>query len=131
MEQIVGSGIDLVECRRIQQLASRYGERFLARIFTASEQRYCLARRRKWQHLSGRFAAKEAILKLLGVGWAGKVAWTDMEITNDLQGRPEAKLTGYTEQLARDKGIDKILVSISHTADHAIASAIGISQVRR
>ena len=128
MEQIVGSGIDLVECHRIKQLADRYGSKFLERIFTHTEQQYCLAKRRKWEHLAGRFAAKEAILKLLGVGWTGKVAWTDMEITNNSRGQPQVSLSGYTVQLAGQMDIDRILVSISHTSQHAIASAIGVSK---
>jgi len=130
MQQIVGNGIDLVECRRIRKLADRYGKRFLDRVFTAAEQQYCLNRRRRSEHLAGRFAAKEAILKLLGIGWAGNVAWTDMEITNNQQGGPCVKLTGYTAKLAAEKHIDRILVSITHTAEHAVASAIGVSETR-
>jgi len=128
MERIVGTGIDLVECKRIEQLAERYGQRFLARVFTPAERQYCLNRRRKWEHLAGRFAAKEAVLKLLGIGWAGNVAWTDMEITNNEQGQPQVSLAGYTAQLADEKGINRILISITHTAGHALAQAIGIAR---
>lgn len=126
MNEIVNQGIDLVECDRIRQLVERYGDRFLERIFTRRELDYCLDRRRKWEHLAGRFAAKEAILKVLGTGWRDKIAWTDMEIFNDPSGQPLATLTGESAEICRKRGIGHIFISISHTAHYAVASAIGV-----
>ncbi|MFA5864011.1 MAG: holo-ACP synthase [Phycisphaerae bacterium] len=128
MSQIVNHGIDLVECARIRELVERYGERFLHRIFTEKELAYCLPRRRKWEHLAGRFAAKEAILKVLGTGWRDKIAWTDMEITNDPTGMPHVTLTGESAQITRKLNIDKIILSISHTEHYATASALGLGK---
>ena len=126
MITIIGHGIDLVECGRIRELATGYGDRFLNRVFTKSELEYCLGRRRQWEHLSGRFAAKEAILKVLGTGWRGKIAWTDMTITNDPAGRPLVSLSGESKKIAEKIGIKKILLSITHTQNHAVATAVGL-----
>jgi holo-[acyl-carrier protein] synthase len=78
--EIVAHGIDLVDCPRIEEMVARHGERFVQRIFTAAEQAYAEANKNKIEKLAGRFAAKEAILKLMGTGWRGKIAWTDIEI---------------------------------------------------
>lgn len=75
--------------------------------------------------MAGRFAAKEAILKVLGTGWRGEIAWTDMEIVNDGAGKPVLTLSGECGRIARELGIVKWHVSISHTRVHACASAIG------
>ncbi len=124
MSSVIGNGIDIVECERIKSLIDRHGQRFLERIFTEAELKYCLNRKRKWEHLAGRFAAKEAILKVIGTGWRDKISWRDMEIVNDSAGKPEVKLTGRTAEIANQLGIKKILLSISHTETYAIASAI-------
>jgi holo-[acyl-carrier protein] synthase len=126
MSEIIGHGIDIVECDRIRKLVERYGERFLERIFTENERRYCLGRKRQWEHLAGRFAAKEAILKVVGTGWRGQIAWTDMDIVRDQAGKPEVLLTGETKAICEKVGIKQILLSISHTEHYATASAIGI-----
>jgi holo-[acyl-carrier protein] synthase len=126
MSEIIGHGIDIVECERIHELIERYGERFLERVFTQNERDYCLPRKRKWEHLAGRFAAKEAILKVIGTGWRDKVAWTDMDIIHDPSGQPRVVLTGETKIIAQKLGIRQILLSISHTTHYATASAIGL-----
>ncbi len=126
MSEIIGHGIDIVECERIHRLAERYGQRFLERIFTENERRYCLSKKRKWEHLAGRFAAKEAILKVIGTGWRGEIAWTDMDIVRDPSGQPRVILSGETQAIAESLGIRQILISISHTEHYATASAIGI-----
>ncbi len=126
MNEVISHGIDLVECDRIQEIADRYGDRFLRRVFTTRELDYCLPRKRKWEHLAGRFAAKEAILKVLGTGWREKIAWTDMEVVNLPGGQPQVTLTGEPVEICRKLGITKILLSISHTVHYAVASAIGV-----
>jgi len=117
-------GIDMVDCRRLRELVDRYGDRFLCRVFTARELAYCQGRRRRIEHLAGRFAVKEAVLKVLGTGWRAGTNWTDIEVTNEPSGQPRVSLTGRTGQIAREKGIGEILISISHIETHAIASAV-------
>ena len=126
--RIISQGIDLIECRRIRELWQRHGDRLTDRLLTPAELEYVRRHRDRVPHLAGRFAAKEAILKVLGTGWRGKVAWRDMEITNDGSGRPQVTLTGECERIARTLGITDILVSITHTENYAAASATGIGQ---
>lgn len=124
---IVGHGIDIIECDRVAAVYERHGERFLDRLLTPAEQAYVTGRRTMIQHLAGRFAAKEAILKVLGTGWRGSIAWRDMEILNDASGGPHVTLTGECARVARQRRIGRILVSITHTSAYAAASAIGIA----
>lgn len=124
---LLGHGIDLVETARIRHLHAEHGQRFLDRCFTAAEQAYCArSAKRYYEHLAGRFAAKEAVLKVLGTGWRAGIAWTDIEILPDTQGKPVVRLSGVTAQLAQAHGIVAWHVSISHIETHAMASAIGV-----
>jgi len=125
---IVAHGIDLVDCPRIEQMIKRHGERFIKRVFTADEQAYAEANKNEVEKLAGRFAAKEAILKLVGTGWRGKIAWTDIEIINNAAGQPEVTLGGEVRKIADKLGIKHISVSITHTANFAIASAVALAQ---
>lgn len=124
---IVAHGIDLVDFPRIEEMLKRHGERFLNRVFTAAEQSYAQANKNGMEKLAGRFAAKEAILKLMGTGWRGKIAWTDIEIVNSPTGQPEVNLCGEVEKIAAKLGIKHISVSITHTANFAIASAVALT----
>ena len=124
--KIVAHGIDLVDRPRIEQMLDRHGQRFLDRVFTAGEQAYAQANRDKVEKLAGRFAAKEAVIKLMGTGWRDKIAWTDIEVINNQAGQPEVTLTGEVEKLAEGLGIKHISVSITHTANFAIASAVAL-----
>ena len=126
--EIVAHGIDLVDCPRIEAMTARHGERFIQRVFTAAEQAYAESNKNKIEKLAGRFAAKEAILKLVGTGWRGKIAWTDIEIINNSSGQPEVTLGGEVEKIADKLGIKHISVSITHTANFAIASAVALTQ---
>jgi holo-[acyl-carrier protein] synthase len=126
--QIVAHGIDLVDCPRIEEMVERHGERFINRVFTAAEQAYAEANNNKVEKLAGRFAAKEAVLKLMGTGWRGKIAWTDIEIVNNAAGQPEVTLSGEVEKLADKLGIKHISVSITHTANFVIASAVALTK---
>jgi len=126
--EIVAHGIDLVDCPRIEQMIKRHGERFVKRVFTATEQTYAEANKNRIDKFAGRFAAKEAILKLMGTGWRGKIAWTDIEIANNPSGQPEVTLSGEVKKLAERLGIKHISVSITHTANFAIASAVALSE---
>ncbi|UCF44131.1 MAG: holo-ACP synthase [Planctomycetota bacterium] len=126
--EIVAHGIDLVDFPRIEGMIKQHGERFLSRVFTASERAYADANKNGAEKLAGRFAAKEAILKLMGTGWRGKIAWTDIEIVNNAAGQPEVTLSGEVEKIAAKLGIKHISISITHTANFAIASAVALAQ---
>jgi len=126
--QIIAHGIDLVDFPRIQKMLDSHGDRFLNRIFTAAEQQYAHANKNGIEKLAGRFAAKEAVLKLMGTGWRGKIAWTDIEVTNNKTGQPRVTLTGEVKNIADNLGISRISVSITHTANFAIASAVALTQ---
>ena len=126
--EIIAHGIDLVDCPRIEQMIERHGERFIKRVFTAAEQAYAEKNKNEVEKLAGRFAAKEAILKLVGTGWRGKIAWTDIEIINNAAGQPEVTLSGEVRKIADKLGIKHISVSITHTANFAIASAVALAQ---
>jgi holo-[acyl-carrier protein] synthase len=126
--EIVAHGIDLVDCPRIEGMVKQHGERFVERVFTAAEQAYADANKDRIEKLAGRFAAKEAILKLVGTGWRGKIAWTDIEIVNSKTGQPEVNLYGEVKKLAENLRIGHISVSITHTANFAIASAVALAE---
>jgi holo-[acyl-carrier protein] synthase len=126
---IIGHGIDIVETQRIRQLVDEHGQRFLDRCFTPAEQQYCSASaKRHFEHLAGRFAAKEAVLKVLGTGWRGGIAWTDIEILPEPSGQPRITLSGECLRIAANLGISQWHISISHIETHATASAIGVRE---
>ena len=112
-------------------MIQRHGERFVKRVFTDAEQAYAKANKNEIEKLAGRFAAKEAILKLMGTGWRGKIAWTDIEVVNNPMGQPEVTLVGEVKKIADSLGITHISVSITHTANFAIASAVAIAKNSR
>lgn len=116
-----GLGIDLVEVGRIKRAHERWGERFLNRVFTADERAYCMKKALPEQSLAARFAAKEAVLKAIGTGLSGGTRWTEVEVVNRKSGKPEVRLG---ERITRRIGNRKILLTISHTRELAIAQAI-------
>src|SRR5258705_3113649 len=123
---ILGHGIDIVETDRIRRLIEEHGERFLERVYTRIEQEHAAkSTKRRIEHLAGRFAAKEAVLKVLGTGWRGGIAWTDVEIVKDPSGQPKVVLSCECARIAVELGISRWHVSISHIETHATASAIG------
>jgi holo-[acyl-carrier protein] synthase len=120
-------GIDLVDFPRIEEMINRHGSHFLDRIFTQTEQQQADAMKNRIERLAGRFAAKEAVLKLLGTGWRGKIAWTDIEILNNQFGQPQVTLTGEVKKIADTCGVKNISLSITHTANFVIASAVALA----
>jgi holo-[acyl-carrier protein] synthase len=116
-------GVDLIEVERIEASITRYGERFLARIFTPTELAYCKGQPHQ---LAARFAAKEAISKALGVGihHTEGVNWHEIEVISDEHGKPMAHLTGRAAQRAQAIGIHELALSLSHTREHAIAMVV-------
>ncbi len=121
---IAGIGMDIVEVARIRRAIDRHGERFLDRIFTATEMDYSRARLRCFEHLSARFAAKEAVLKALGTGMSEGARLGEVEVVNKPTGQPEVVLHGKTQQLFAERGIDRIFLSLSHTEALAIAQVV-------
>lgn len=125
--RIVAHGVDLVYCPRIARIWQAHGERFLQRVYTPAEQAHCREFRDPVARLAGRFAAKEAVMKVLGTGWRGGVEWTDIETLPDPLGKPLVTLHGATARLAAALGIAQVLISISHSGDYALASALGLA----
>ena len=127
--KIVAHGIDLVDFPRIEALMDKHDERFLDRVFTKREQTDAAAVRNNIEKLAGRFAAKEAVLKLIGTGWRGKIAWTDIEVVNNPLGQPIVEITGEVKRIADEAGIEQLTLSITHTANFAIASVVALRDV--
>ncbi len=119
-------GVDLVHMPRLQQVWQAHGDRFLERIYSAAERGYCLDCRDPLPRLAGRFAAKEAVLKVFGTGLRAGLNWTEIETLPDALGRPHVTLHGAAQHRACERGLSNVLISISHAGDYAIASAIGI-----
>jgi holo-[acyl-carrier protein] synthase len=121
---IVGTGVDIVETSRIAQALERRGERFSKRLFTSAEIAYCEKFKNRAERYAARFAAKEAAFKALGTGWREGVRWLDVEVTHLPSGKPELRLSGRVEELARELGVARIAVSLSHTDRYAVAQVI-------
>ncbi len=125
---VIGHGIDLIECDRMAKVMGNHGRRFLDRVLTPAEQKLAQRYKHPIPFIAGRWAGKEAILKMIGTGWRGKIAWTDMEILPDDLGQPHVTLTGETARIGKEKGITRVLLSITHTERYATASAIGTGE---
>ncbi len=128
MADIIGIGTDITECLRIARMIERHGELFINRVYTPVEIRYCQQRAQATQHFTGRWAAKEAILKALGTGWRRGISWRDVEIRNEPSGKPVVAMRGGAKDVVEQLGIAKMLVSISHCRTHATAYAIAVGK---
>ncbi|MCD6176032.1 MAG: holo-ACP synthase [Planctomycetes bacterium] len=126
--KIIAHGIDLVDFGRIEEMLEKHPERFLKRVYTKTEQADADKHVRRVEKLAGRFAAKEAVMKLIGTGWRDGVAWTDIEVVNDPLGRPVVNISGKVKEFADQKGIEQITLSITHTSNFAIASAVALQE---
>lgn len=120
---ILGTGIDLVKNERIEALIAKYEGRFLDKVYTENEIKYCQQKARAAVSFAARFAAKEALLKALGTGLRNN-SWQDIEVKNDKLGKPELKLSGKTELKAEEIGVSSIFLSISHEKDYSIAQVV-------
>ena len=121
---ILSIGIDIVEVYRIAETLART-PRFTERVFTETERAYCDAKGvAAPQSYAGRFAAKEAFLKALKTGWRGKITWHDIEILSDNDGVPSLRISGEAATLFEKTGAVRSHISISHTAEHAVAQVI-------
>ena len=121
---IVGTGIDVAEVARLEQAAARHGRRFLERIFTAREIAYCERHRNCFERYAARFAAKEAGMKALGVGWRAGVRWQDLEVVNQRGGKPELRLSGVAARIAERQKVRNVSLSLTHTQAQAVAQVI-------
>ncbi len=120
---IVGIGIDLVEIERIRKLAERY-DSFLGRVFAPAELEHCQAKQDPYPHLAARVAAKEAVFKALGTGWSHGVTWTDIVVENNSAGSPTVRLSGAAERKARELGVQKTHLSLTHGPVYACAQVV-------
>ena len=118
---ILGVGNDIVEIARIKAIFTRYPERFLNRVLTPYEQVYCLKKKEPALHLAGRFAAKEAIVKALGIGFSQGLSWLDIEIQNNLKANPLSFSLLLQVELFENLNFH---ISISHCHIYATAFAI-------
>ena len=121
---IVGTGIDIAEVERLRAAITRYGDRFLERIYTPDERRYCDSKANRIERYAARFAAKEAAMKALGTGWNHGVRWRDCEVVRPPGRRPTIVFHGKAGEFAAKLGVRNAALSISHTAEQAIAQVI-------
>jgi holo-[acyl-carrier protein] synthase len=113
-------GVDIVEVERIGSVVSRWGGRFLNRVYTEAELALCSGR---VPELAARFAGKEAISKALGTGLVG-ISWREMEVLSDARGKPLVRLRGRAASRAERMGLRQFAISLSHSRDYAVASVV-------
>jgi holo-[acyl-carrier protein] synthase len=121
---VLGLGTDLIETRRLQESIDRFGDRFLARVFTAGEIAYCTRKKNAAESFAARFAAKEAGAKALGTGISHGVSWKEFEVRREASGKPTLHLDGRARELAEAMGIKRIQVSLTHSREWAMAVVV-------
>ncbi len=127
---IAGLGVDIVEIARMEEILGRTPS-FRQRVFTDGERAYCEAKHNPAIHFATHFAAKEAVLKALGTGFADGIGFTDVEVTHDPKGKPVAVLHGRAQEVAASRGITDIPISLSRTHSTAVANAIATSEATK
>src|SRR5262252_1616777 len=118
---VIGIGVDLVECARIERSLDRFGDKFLRRVFTEGEIEYSMSMKFPARHLAARFAGKEAVSKAFGTGIGKAMGWRDIDIQKKESGEPFLVFSGPAQELATKRGITSALITLSHTEHHAIA----------
>ena len=122
---IIGSGIDLVENERMEQILLKWEGKFKDRVFLESEQRYCESKAWPWHHYAGRFAVKEAVTKAFGTGIGPHISWLDIEVVRDEEtGAPSVKLSPKGQKLAESRHVSEVMISLSHTRHYTVAHAL-------
>src|ERR1700730_18784558 len=121
---IIGIGVDLVECERIQHSLDRFGDRFLRRVFTGGEIEYSMSMKFPARHLAARFAAKEAVSKAFGTGIGKNMGWKDIDVRKKPSGEPFLIFGGGAEKLAQERGVNHALITLSHSDQHAVATIV-------
>jgi holo-[acyl-carrier protein] synthase len=124
--EIVGIGTEIVECVRIGRMIQEHGELFLARVFTPKEMRHCQKRKSPTEHFASQWAAKEAVLKALGIHSAKGLAWTDLEILHVTGQGPKVHLQGRIKDHAQQQCVSEILVAMAQCRAYATAYAIAL-----
>jgi len=121
---VIGIGVDLVECARIQHSLDRFGDRFLHRIFTEGEIAYCQSMKFPARHLAARFAAKEAVSKAFGTGIGRAMGWKDIDVQKKASGEPFVVFSGSAAKLAKERGVTKAFISLTHTEHQAAVTIV-------
>jgi holo-[acyl-carrier protein] synthase len=121
---VVGIGVDLVECARIERSLERFGEKFLKRVFTEGEIAYSTSMKFPARHLAARFAAKEAVSKAFGTGIGKAMGWRDIDVRKKPSGEPFLVFSGGAEKLANERGVRNALITLSHSDQHAVATIV-------
>jgi holo-[acyl-carrier protein] synthase len=121
---VLGIGVDLVECARIQRSLDRFGEKFLHRVFTHGEIEYSMSMKFPARHLAARFAAKEAVSKAFGTGIGKSMGWRDIDVHKKPSGEPFLVFGGGADKLAKERGVTNALITLSHSEQHAVATII-------
>jgi holo-[acyl-carrier protein] synthase len=121
---VIGIGVDLVECDRIQRSLDRFGEKFLRRVFTVGEIEYSMSMKFPARHLAARFAAKEAVSKAFGTGIGKAMGWRNIDIRKKKSGEPFLVFSGPAQELATKRGVTSAMITLSHTDHHAMACVV-------
>ena len=121
---VLGIGVDLVECARIERSIERFGEKFLHRVFTDGEIAYSMSMKFPARHLAARFAAKEAVSKAFGTGIGKAMGWRDIDVRKKPSGEPYLVFGGPAEEVSRQRGVASALITLSHTEHHAMACVV-------
>jgi len=121
---VLGIGVDLVECGRIERSLERFGEKFLRRVFTEGEIEYSMSMKYPARHLAARFAAKEAVSKAFGTGIGKAMGWRNIDIRKKKSGEPFLVFSGPAQELATKRGVTSALITLSHTEHHAMACVV-------
>jgi holo-[acyl-carrier protein] synthase len=124
VSMILGTGVDIAEVSRIRESIERFGDRFLRRIFTDGEIRYCEKKASRFESYAARFAAKEAGMKALGTGWSHGIRWRDIEVVRPQGQRPTLQFHGEAAAIAAKLGAKNIALSLTHTSEQALAHVI-------
>jgi holo-[acyl-carrier protein] synthase len=121
---IVGIGSDMAQVERIRKSIAQYGDRFLNRVYTERERAYASRKANSAERYAARFAAKEAGMKAIGTGWRNGITWKDFEVVNETSGQPTLRLSGVALEISATMGVERISISLTHTAETAFAVVI-------
>jgi holo-[acyl-carrier protein] synthase len=121
---VIGIGVDVIECSRIQRSIERFGDRFLHRVFTDGEIEYSMSMKFPERHLAARFAGKEAVAKAFGTGIGKAMGWRNIDIQKRKSGEPFLVFSGPAEAFAAERGVISALITLSHTENYAVACAV-------
>src|SRR5215471_19384052 len=122
--RVIGIGVDVIECSRIQRSIERFGDRFLQRVFTEGEIEYSMSMKFPERHFAARFAGKEAVAKAFGTGIGKTVGWRNIDIQKKGNGEPFLVFSGPAKAVTTERGVTSALITLSHTEHHAVACVV-------